>query len=54
MVEPCTTNGLTLKSVALTRQIRAIDKSRIEEVIGELSDADTAILEATLRKMLGL
>src|SRR5665213_2790674 len=53
-VLPDGTNGLDLKSVVLTHQVRAIDKARIEAVIGNLSVADMATLESALRVMLGL
>jgi mRNA-degrading endonuclease toxin of MazEF toxin-antitoxin module len=54
IVDPDATNGLTLRSVVLTQQVRAIDKSRIESVIGTFGNADLLKLQSGLKTMLGL
>jgi mRNA interferase MazF len=53
-VSPTETNGLSVESVILTHQLRAIDQGRIEKVIGRLADDQMARLEAELRALLGL
>jgi mRNA-degrading endonuclease toxin of MazEF toxin-antitoxin module len=53
-VSPTEANGLSLESVVLTHQVRAIDQGRIEKVIGRLADNQMARLEAELRALLGL
>ena len=53
-VSPTETNGLSVESVVLTHQVRAIDQRRIEKVIGTLSDEQMAQLDAELRGLLGL
>lgn len=47
---PAGTAGLRVDSVALCYQIRTLDKSRLEQDLGELDDTDLqrAILEAIL------
>ena len=54
LVHPSATNGLTTISVALTQQIRAIDKSRVEGVIGRLSSEDMNEIDSALRRLLSL
>ena len=54
VVQPSPTNGLSVPSVVLTHQVRAIDKHRITGVIGRLGERETAILDAALRKLLRL
>ena len=54
LVHPSDTNGLTVISVALTQQIRAIDKSRVEAVIGKLSPEEMGNVETALRHLLSL
>jgi len=51
---PTQTNGLAVESVVLTHQLRAIDRGRIQEVIGRLTDDDRAILESEMRALLSL
>lgn len=53
-VNPNTTNGLTVKSVVMTNQIRAIDIRRINRTLGRMAPADMATLEANLRLVLRL
>ena len=54
VVRPSSANGLSVPSVVLTHQVRALDEKRIEEVIGTLDDAHMALLDAELRKLLRL
>lgn len=51
---PSRTNGLTADSVALVPQMRAIDRKRIEAVLGSLSDSELEELERKLRLHLSL
>lgn len=51
-VEPSPTNGLTLPSVVLVFQMRAIDKARIVRRIGQLSDEDMTRVDAEIWRML--
>lgn len=53
-VSPSPSNGLTMISVALTSQVRAIDRKRIESEIGHLSERDLKELDNCLRKHLSL
>jgi mRNA-degrading endonuclease toxin of MazEF toxin-antitoxin module len=53
-VAPDGSNGLTVTSIVLTHQVRAIDKSRIETVIGSLGNSDFQRLQTELRALLGL
>ena len=53
-VSPTDTNGLSVESVVLTHQLRAIDRRRIEAVIGRLADEDMAILESEIRTLLSI
>ena len=54
VISPDSRNGLTVPSVVLTHQIRAIDKKRLQKVIGRISPGDLANLEGEVRKLLGL
>ena len=54
MVSPSDANGLDVESVVLTHQLRAVDKQRVERVIGKMSDSDMATLENELRRLLRL
>lgn len=47
-------NSMGKNSVAVCDQIRAIDKSRIKNKIGELSSQELNLLEESLRQVLGL
>ena len=53
-VSPTEANGLSVESVVLTHQVRAIDRGRIEKTIGRLADDQMARLEMELRALLGL
>ncbi len=51
---PTSSNGLTVESVVLTSQLRAIDQGRIQNVIGKLSADDMVRLESEIRSLLAL
>ena len=53
-IQPSTSNGLTVPSVALGLQIRAVNKKRLIRKLGVLDSADLAKLDAQLKKMLQL
>ena len=47
-------SGLRQESVALVFQFRAIDRSRIKERLGEISDAERNEVFREIRKLTGL
>lgn len=51
-VEPTPENGLTVPSVVMVFQIRAIDKQRIGRKIGQMSKADMSCIDAEIWRML--
>jgi len=51
-VKPFKANGLTSISIALVFQIRAIDKKRLKNKIGELEASILAELDSVLKKIL--
>jgi mRNA interferase MazF len=51
-IEPSTLNGLTLPSVAMVFQMRAIDRKRIIRKIGELELEYLAKIDAEIWRML--
>jgi mRNA interferase MazF len=53
-VEPSPTNGLTSASVLLVFQLRAVDVSRVIDVMGHLEETYLRQLDELLRKMLAL
>ena len=53
-VSPSSTNGLTVESIAMTQQVRAIDRSRIQSVIGYLSPDELKHVDRELRRLLKL
>jgi len=53
-ISPSPGNGLIYDSVALTSQIRALDKKRFFNRRGELSSKELAQVETALRQILGL
>jgi mRNA interferase MazF len=53
-IRPDKQNGLTMRSVVLTQQIRAVDKSRIVTQIGRVSSDVLAAIDQLLREMLAL
>jgi mRNA interferase MazF len=52
LVIPVPSAGAT--STAICDQIRAVDKSRLADVVGQLSDADMGAIEDGLRVVLGI
>jgi len=53
-IEPSAANGLTLPSVLLVFQLRAIDRVRVVEVIGHLEGGYLGQLDDEMRRMLSL
>jgi mRNA interferase MazF len=51
-IDPTPQNGLTVPSVVLVFQLRAIDKRRIIRKLGELSQDDIARVDAEIWRML--
>jgi mRNA interferase MazF len=51
-VEPSLENGLTVPSVVMVYQIRAVDKRRIIRKIGQMGEADMARIDAEIWRML--
>jgi len=51
-VEPSPENGLTVASVVMVFQLRAVDKQRIVRTIGRLSKSDMARIDAEIWRML--
>ena len=54
LVHKSASNGLSVDSVALAAQIRAIDKKRIRRVDGKLSESELQAIESKVREILGL
>ena len=48
------TAGLTLDSIAICEQVRAISKSRLKSLLGKLNRAEMASIEAALKITLDL
>ena len=53
-VQPSSENGLTATSEILCNQLQTVDKSRLNALIGKLSDADMHEVDTRLSYMLGL
>ena len=51
-VEPSLENGLTVPSVVMVFQMRAVDKQRTVRKIGQMSKADMARIDAEIWRML--
>ena len=51
-VEPSPENGLTVPSVVMVFQIRAVDKQRIVRKIGQMGSEDMARIDAEIWRML--
>lgn len=51
-IVPSNENGLTLPSIVMIFQMRAIDRTRIIKKIGKLSDADMHEVDAAIWRML--
>jgi mRNA interferase MazF len=54
LVQPTQQNGLATPSVLLIFQLRAIDRKRLRDKIGELETAIVKDVDAQLRRMLNL
>lgn len=52
VIHPNSRNGLSVPSVALGLQIRAVDKSRLLRKLGVLDSADLSAIDAELKAML--
>ena len=53
LINPTVSNGLKQASVALVFQLRAVDKSRIGDKIGAVSDEVMSKIFATLDRLMG-
>jgi len=47
-------NGLSVTSIALVSQVRAVDKKRVQAALGKLDPHTMADVDAELRNLLGL
>jgi mRNA interferase MazF len=54
LVEPTEENGLTMQSVLLVFQLRAIDRQRITKTIGHLEDELIEKVNQEMKGLLGL
>ena len=54
MVEPTKENGLTVQSILLVFQLRAIDRQRVTKTIGHLEIELIEIVNREMRDLLGL
>jgi mRNA interferase MazF len=54
VIQPTKSNGLSVPSVALGIQIRAVDRKRLLRKLGALDSTDLANIDAQLRQMLQL
>jgi len=52
-INPDSKNGLNMDSIAITFQLRAIDKKRLKNKMGIISSSDMKVLNSQLKKMLG-
>ena len=53
-IQPDKTNGLSVPSICMVFQSRAVDRARIVRKLGQLSTFDMARIDAELRAMLSL
>lgn len=53
LIEPSADNGLSVPSVLLVFQLRAIDKRRINRTVGHLEASYTIQLENEIKSLLG-
>lgn len=53
-VLPTPQNGLSVESVAMSHQIRAIDRQRVKETLGEISQEDLDSLVQEIRSLLNV
>ncbi len=54
IIEPDQSNNLNVSSVVLVFQLRAIDKRRIKNKLGELKKEQLEILRQNLKRIMGL
>lgn len=54
LIQPDAENGLTMQSVALECQLRAIDKKRLKRKIGRLSSSQLIELQKQIKDLLHL
>lgn len=54
LIQPSSQNGLSMPSVLLIFQLRAIDKRRIKRTIGTLEISIMEQVDAEMKKLLGL
>jgi mRNA interferase MazF len=52
-IPPSPVNGLTLRSIALVHQIRALDRRRLRNTIGKLDDERLVAIVSALDSLLG-
>jgi mRNA interferase MazF len=52
-IDPSPENGLTMPSVAMVFQIRALDRTRFIRRLGAVSDSDLAAILAALNRLTG-
>lgn len=54
IIQPSSKNGLTMASVLMVFQLRAIDKSRVIKKIGEIEQPVMDQVNSELKKLLGI
>lgn len=54
LIQPTPENGLSVASVALAFQLRAIDKQRLKHHLGKLEDENVLLLQQSMRTLLNL
>lgn len=54
LVEPTSSNGLQTRSILLVFQLRAIDRRRIKKTLGHLEGETMELVNAEMKKLLGL
>ena len=54
LISPSPSNGLSVPSIALTQQLRAVDKARIDRTLGAVSGDVMKTLDDSIRQLLKL
>ena len=54
LIDPSPHNGLSVQSVLLVSQLRAIDKKRIRDIVGRLENSYIVELEDELKRLLAI
>ena len=54
LIEPSTMNGLSISSIALILQIRAIDKKRLKKQIGTLERSNLIMINKMIKSLLAV